>query len=497
MSGFGSGPFGKGPFGHFNWSRQVLWRDLPPTDRQLDAEEGGGRLESFINSIRPSFDFLARKARNFGDLRDSDKVRTQFNERISVTVVSSQSNPNGRTIQVELDDPDPSDPFVPLGDASVGWVLEDAGGRTFTVNRVHKLDSGGAPLVDVVGRSVTPSVGAAILRPTSLIEFLGGDFGIEVDFHEPEGFQRSSVRNVVQWLDLKGVEKAYDVIGKIAGYRVVPLGLWRLTPPPPGIPANRTFEAPLGSGNFYTDLPPLRPVFDEVAADVIPLDHYCFEEEGTDWDALDSSVPSGTSLSDGIGYSMQGLTILSSTDLGSGRWRVRVQGDLSPIADIGHWFVNADGMPDSDLYIETSPQEVASNEWEFEVFAGSSPTFGSTLDINYECTPRPSCSYCRASVIRVEVTPEEVATNPDALLDGALTRITNKILQVVPAHVRLTDIVHVVSVQASLSIQALGATSRETSAFASFGYYYDIVPADVMAVDPPHVIATGTVSTVP
>jgi len=139
VSGFGHWPFGEGPFGSFDWAKQVLFRDLPEIDRRLDAENPDAPLETWADSCKPLFDELLTFAREFETLRDPDYVRTQFQDRLSVTLLSAAVEKSGRTVRVTVDDPDPNDPFVPLGRTSVGWILTDADGREFTVNQVHKL----------------------------------------------------------------------------------------------------------------------------------------------------------------------------------------------------------------------------------------------------------------------------------------------------------------------------------------------------------------------
>lgn len=590
MPGFGSGPFGSGPFGSFDWSKEVLFNDLPDIDRQLDKETAqGNRLEKYSDSVKGVFDELLSFARNFGSLRDPDTVRTQFQEVINLTLLSSSTTTDGRVIEVVVEDLTPTDPFDPLGSTSVGWILTDSDGRQFTVNAVHKLRTGG-PVLELKGAAVEPmteadgaGLGAATVRPPALIDLLARDFGIRIDEHEPEGFQRSQVRNVVQWLDLKGSQKSYDILGKISGYRVTAFGLWRVDPVPDALPATSIFESPIGSGKFYTELDPTRGFFDEIAADTIPTDLFCFEE--LDWitDLITPPgtpgapvVPDGTLVEDVIGFTVADIPILATIDLGGGRWGIvtaietgtgdvltgPVSGVMTltdatglflpnmvggvidiagattganngqfvikefisateikytnpsgvaeafsgawtvkrflPVTDIGFWYAEFSGMPGVKFYLETLPTFLGFANISFEVIAGTSPTFGSTVSIKYDCRPAPNCDYCRASVLRVEVTPAEVLTEPDALLDGVLPRLATKILQVVPAHVRLTDIVHVLGpVTAALTITVTSSASSAIFAFASVGYYYDIVPADEIEVDPSHISVSATVFTVP
>lgn len=726
MPGFGSGPFGSGPFGEFPWSKQVLFRDLPEIDRRVDAEIEGNPLETTMAVIQGPFDEILKKVRNFGDLRDALKVRTLHNEQLQVNVLKAEPSPDGRTIEVLLDNPNPDDPFDPLFGTSIGWIMTGAEGREFVVNSVHKLRETG-PTIELKGSSETPATarnkgtqltgtltftegsttvvgagtlftsevspgqlvgpldtfdiafvdsvtndlnleltvpwsgptlsgklsligdvadGAAILRPPSLIETFGEDFGIEVDRHEPEAFQRSSVYDVDQWLNLKGTDRSYDIIGKIAGYRVAAFGLWRIAtatritgtvsftngsvtvtgvgtsflteaitgyfiapdlgidtgiissivddntiilstpytgptsnsaetimfeePLPEGIDPLTIFESPAGSGKLYTTTDPRRPAFDEIPADVIPTDYFCHETP--DWTTNAISPPSppppdGTSVQVAIGWSTQGTQIIDTTFLGNNRWRVRTgSSDLSIIADVSSWYAEFAGAPGEKHYVETIPEEqldaltgvlsfvngsttvtggvaftaelvvgqmitlggdaprarVVSitddanleledpyqgptdsgtgyiSEWEFETMAFADFVFGSTAFFAYQCDIIADCGFCRASVIRVEVIPVEVLTDPQALLDRVLLRLVGKVQQVIPAHVRLAEIIQVLGpVQASMNYQAQGSVIQLISTTASAGFYFDIVPADEMPLDPDHYVATGSVSSVP
>ena len=726
MPGFGSGPFGSGPFGEFPWSKQVLFRDLPEIDRRVDAEIEGNPLETTMAVIQGPFDEILKKVRNFGDLRDALKVRTLHNEQLQVNVLKAEPSPDGRTIEVLLDNPNPDDPFDPLFGTSIGWIMTGAEGREFVVNSVHKLRAGG-PTIELKGSSETPATarnkgtqltgtltftegstavvgagtlftsevtsgqligprdtfdigfvdsvtddlnlelteswagptlsgkislvgnvadGSAVLRPPSLIETFGEDFGIEVDRHEPEAFQRSSVYDVDQWLNLKGTDRSYDIIGKIAGYRVVAFGLWRIAtatrisgtvsftngsvtvtgvgtsflteaitgyfiapdlgidtgiissivddntiilstpytgptsnsaetimfeePLPEGIDPLTIFESPVGSGKLYTTTDPRRPAFDEIPADVIPVDYFCHEIPDWTTDAISPPSPpppDGTSVQVAIGWSTQGTQIVDTTFLGNNRWRVRTgSSDLSIIADVSSWYAEFAGAPGEKHYVETIPEEqldtvsgslsfvngsttvtggvafttelvvgqmitlggdaprvrVASitddanleledlyqgptgsgtgfiSEWEFETMAFANFTFGSTAFFAYQCDIIADCGFCRASVIRVEVVPVEVLSEPQALLDRVLLRLVGKIQQVIPAHVRLAEIIQIVGpAQATMNYQAQGSVIQLISTTASAGFYFDIVPADEMPLDPDHYVATGSVSSVP
>ena len=78
MPGFGYTPFGGSPFGEWWWSRYVFYDLLPAIYRDGDTS---GFLEKFAESLRPSFDQLRRKARDFGEIRDPLLVRTAVSEQ--------------------------------------------------------------------------------------------------------------------------------------------------------------------------------------------------------------------------------------------------------------------------------------------------------------------------------------------------------------------------------------------------------------------------------
>jgi len=511
MPGFGSGAFGSGGFGSYDWSKRVLFYDLPEVpDRSRDKPENGGdgSLEKWSDSVKPLFDELLTFARDFEQLRDPESIRTQYQDNISVRLVSAEVEETGRTVRVEVFDPDADDPLNPLGRTSVGWILEDSDGREFTVTRVHKITN-----AIIITGNILPNVGAsptgdATLRPPSLIEYLGNDYGTEIDRHDPEVFQRAAVRNAWQWYALKGSERAYEVIGLIAGYIVQAQPLWRLCGEERNvIPVNNVYELPIGSGNYYTDLAPSRPVYDEVAADVVPLDLYCFETPDWTLEGIEpppGPLPDGTSVSDAIASYTQGLTIVGTTDLGNGLWEIEVNGaaDLWPIASEAYWYASFPSGDSGQFWLESAPVDLGGS-WSFTVVAGTAPTFGATVDLSYECQERTSCCYCRASAIRVEITPGEILNEPTTNLDGALERIKNRILAVIPVHVRVVDLVHIIG-PATLGVGVAGqhliwnvAQQEALATYLPLGYYFDIVPADELELDPSHLALSGTQYTVP
>jgi len=485
MPGFGSGGFGSGPFGRFDWSKQVLFHDLPPEDRRLDASEQNGRLEKWMNAVRPLFDEMRQRADDFTSLRNPLRSSTRRTRRLAVTITGA-TVASDQTTYVYFDAPDPSDPFSPLEDASIGWTLIDADGVEFEVNSVHKVDSAG-PMVEVTG-TTPPAMGDAELVKPGMLSLLGADYDVSVDQHESNSFQRSTVRDAYQWYAAKGSQFGYDVVGKMSGYRTTASRMWHVDPVPATLPASNVFEIPLGSGNWYTDIAPERILFDDVSADVMPTDLMCSD-----------LYLSGTA-GDAIATPVLGLSVVISTDLGDGLWRVLIDGPLEEIGNPEKWSVEFSGMPGQTFWLEETPEYSGPGAlWYVKVLAGSSPTFGAQASFEYHCRETPMCGYCAASVLKIDIVPTEVLTDPTISLEDAIPRILRKLGLAVPIHVRITDFVHRVTAGAEIGISAsVGSISAAVTAVAGVGYYYDATPADVITVDPAHMAVTGiTIFTIP
>lgn len=82
-TGFGHYPFGQGPFGEWDWSSNVLFRLAPEIYRQLDVDQDNN-FQKYTRGQRYSFDNLRHKAARFADLRNPLKVRTQYNEVVTL-----------------------------------------------------------------------------------------------------------------------------------------------------------------------------------------------------------------------------------------------------------------------------------------------------------------------------------------------------------------------------------------------------------------------------
>jgi hypothetical protein len=69
----------------------------------------------------------------------------------------------------------------------------------------------------------------ADVNAPSLLAYLAEDFGIELDTRENEARQRSWVETLNQWVNLKGTDHAYRIIGALSGYDVTMIPLFRIS----------------------------------------------------------------------------------------------------------------------------------------------------------------------------------------------------------------------------------------------------------------------------
>lgn len=90
---------------------------------------------------------------------------------------------------------------------------------------------------------------------------LGAMIGLELDQNEGEDFQRTLVRDAVQYYQVKGTDKSFEIRGKISGFDVDVFRIWNFDEVYlPFIPEDNRLEFPPGSGSvsgiWFTDLPP-------------------------------------------------------------------------------------------------------------------------------------------------------------------------------------------------------------------------------------------------
>lgn len=94
-----------------------------------------------------------------------------------------------------------------------------------------------------------------------ILSKLGAMIGIELDENEGEEFKRTLVRDAVQYYQVKGNDKSFQIRGKISGFDVEVVKIWHIDDTYlPYIPEGNRYEYPPGSGSvsgvWYTDLSP-------------------------------------------------------------------------------------------------------------------------------------------------------------------------------------------------------------------------------------------------
>ena len=74
--GFGYQPWGNYPWGHSDWAEEVLWKGMPSFYHDLDRQSQGlvpNPLRGFISAIKPMFEEIRAKFREFPELWDADE----------------------------------------------------------------------------------------------------------------------------------------------------------------------------------------------------------------------------------------------------------------------------------------------------------------------------------------------------------------------------------------------------------------------------------------
>lgn len=140
---------------------------------------------------------------------------------------------------------DPGDGPIGLNDVhQLDITNSTITGNNQTVN-VQEADDDGSLLVDgglvldagpLTWRLLGLNSGAEAdltrveIHPPALILLFAPDFGITIDTQEGEDRQRSYVEHVNAWLDLKGHESAYDIIGTLSGFDTTVQQLYHIDP---------------------------------------------------------------------------------------------------------------------------------------------------------------------------------------------------------------------------------------------------------------------------
>ena len=216
-------------------------------------------------NVIPNLDYLLINNENVGS---GDGINKDFTDTLENTKVV------------------PSSVYIYYLSATVLYVIQDDGAGNLT----GSVDGAGTNTIDYVTGDIsfrtlnTPDAASDLtcnyqqqfngtIRPQEMINQLALDYGFEIDANESEDFQRSSIINVWKWLELKGSIRAFQIRGLISGFNVTIFPLWK-TQSVGGFPIGSYSQR---NGDYFTRLPPARGRFDDMPADVIPTDTFCWE----------------------------------------------------------------------------------------------------------------------------------------------------------------------------------------------------------------------------
>lgn len=464
------------------------------------------------------------------------------------------------------------------GGLGIGSVLNFTTGVT-TISTDDQVVDADSIRISYTKSSITPPEDASI-SSQNILAFLAQDYGITIDRHDSESLQRSLVYHATQLWDIKGTEDGYKYLGLLAGFIVKPHGLYRLSSAFSGsLDPSHVFEIPSGSGVFYTDLDPERVLFDDVIADVLPLDLFCNEAafpavaqaitavtvavigadgSETRWAVtafaanMSQSFNTHGHFTDFAGhvflvenflrltnttYSFEVVSISSpSAGVGSVLWSVlkfsnslpvplpaipdmtlagigtdvfeigtqyhgfsgkrykviAALSDLLPFITVGNVaFIDANGRVS---FVE-SIRNMSGFTYQIEIVSNFAPAAGNA-NIFYDCGIVTDCSFCRASVLRMLISPGAVLATPSALAEDAPGRLITRLQQMVPAHVRTTEFVYTPGpALAAFHIVATSTAPLGSVIEIPYSAYYDYSswPADPDAVSLDHrpIIATS------
>lgn len=374
----------------------------------------------------------------------------------------------------------------------------------------------------VISSDDTPSDPLVLnfIRPSTLSS-LARDFGILFDEHLPEQFQRSSAKNIVEFVKNKSSEKGYQIRAESNGFEAQAQGLFHLDSNP-GFPSARVFtiEDASGTPRLYTDIEPRVARFDELAADaegidyesgadVYPTDLYAFDDTSRLYDKSPllswfqciggltltavTDAPQATLALYDLPYGkivsgvMPAAQRAKIADFSSGKFSISGPFSAPPTAPVD---INADekwpierelaydsttgliellvGVPDT-VTISTSP-----THW----------------CVEYEGGIELSCDFCKSHVVRLSLTAttalKEQSGFSGAEINKAKDRVVERILlEQLPIHARLGETVinHRVEVtRTPPSVQSVAVEIARSIVVAAMDLY-DVTPADEVATD--------------
>lgn len=558
--GFGFGPFGEYLFGETNWARRVTYDSLPLRIRGED-ERQGFVLRDFLESYEKTLEEVRFKVRNIVNQRDPMRAIAS-SLKYDVVIDSSEVIEDpfwGRIVRAVVSNVGPAPDFQVPQDISalgIGWTakIKNSGAavdpllesdvRTYKIVRIRSRNEPvsrnelllAGPAVQLTNTEIT-------FRNPSLLKFLAEDFDVLVDEEEPEEFQRSAVANAARLASIKTNKTSYSIRGRMAGFTVEAKGLYRIPSSfVPLLPGADVFEIPAGSGKYYTTLLARFILFDQVSADVQFDDSTLGKISILDHDIkVPDSSPDGVSpgqafasnilagYHDGFTAGMavprsdERVVWISSTAMDpiadaailasiglSAAYRTVIsmtprQRDLFQVVVEQGIFTLVDDVTGIGYPVE-GEESYASGPQEWTIYTGNALVAGNyKLDYCSELTT--NCDWCRSNVMVLEIqsTPELIAAfgGNGALELAAYRRLLEKLLRIIPVHVRFGGAVKKISIAIPGAGPGVGLIQNISifiaemiGAIVPFQAYYDLIAADEIYSDSvgPQISVTVTTS---
>jgi len=400
------------PAGQADWNT-VVWKLIPSYYREKDAENNG-YLSLLVEAFAETFWDLHEKAKYLPTLKNAFLVEGGFTE-ISFTVLST-----------ELVTASESEDGLPYWIITVeetedllsvcpGWHY--SGLRKGLIRSVSAI----AGTITIAGLEQPADETIVTVHAPSMLEYLAKDNGVEIDFHEPETYQRNLVARASYWQAKRGTEQGILLRAKMAGFNATVHQLYWITEAIyNALPSANAFEIPSGSGKYYTDLTPSFAHFDTLSADVMPLD--------TMPAVYTETVTVNTVTVADNQYTLE----LSSASTGM----VGVDADWKLTRGDRSYYV--DRFEDTTVYVTSLDEVPESGEY----------------TLSYEPRINPTYSWRPAHGVRVDLEIIEPARLLEPLfLENALTRLIAKLNRSVAAHVTVAQVAFTLNPVTVLSLQ--------------------------------------------
>jgi hypothetical protein len=88
---------------------------------------------------------------------------------------------------------------------------------------------------------------------TDILRYLGSTIAVDLDDYEPDDFRKSLVSNAVMFYRIKGTSESYKIRGKISGYEVDVINIWRIDQSR-RIKETTNFTLTQGDGNTFQEI---------------------------------------------------------------------------------------------------------------------------------------------------------------------------------------------------------------------------------------------------